>query len=366
LTYRFDFDLKEVKRYYSEFEGEDLWEEELATDEPFYVKFYKPMPVTFGFEIEQYDNDICEHLQRAYSWHYDGSGPLETAIGPATYPGRLVRRFIDVVKSYDCVWNWKHELPYTGRGCGSHIHFRPRDTIEYIYAQWLEAWTTAYNTMVEVVPFLLPLFAWGTRDKLFFRREGPRWAVLKKNRLSPATVRNFLDPNYIGHPYDSVAWNRKTRQKPLTLEVRLNETHLSIAYYAAIILNRIIRKCYERGFRSPKLLPEVRLDILNRIELKYRESSELRIDLYEALADPDIGPIIFEPGREIPLLKTRYERYFDLFDDIIKKYTPSYPPMARIGRLFLRRGYPAANAKAVWNVFVPFDQFKWDRGPEAR
>lgn len=368
MTYRMDFKLEEVKAYFSEFEGEDLWEEELATDEPIYVKYYKPMPVTFGFEIEQNDRDICLELRGLYEWHYDGSGPLETAIGPATYPGRLVRSFIDNVKRYGCVWQWKHELPPVSRrpyaGCGSHIHFRPRDTIPYIYAQWVEAWTVAWNTMVEVVPFILPIFAWGDRTKLYFRSSAPRWATFVTHRLSPASVRVFLDPNYVGHPYGGIAWNRKTRDKPLTLEIRFNETHLSIAYYASIIINRIIRKCYERAFNSPKLLTGIRTRILNAIEDAYKDACRWKANLYETLAD--IGPIEFEPGREIPLLRRRYEKYFDLFDDIIRKYTPSYPPMARVGRLFLRRGYPAANYRSVWNVFEPFGQFKWDVGPETK
>jgi len=370
LTYEdYEYLLEEVKKYYSEFEGEDLWEEELATDELFYVKFYKPMPVTFGFEIEQYDADICRELERLYTWHYDGSGPYETAIGPATYPGRLVSNFIYNVRYYRCEWNWKHNLPFTNKGCGSHIHFRPRDDVEYIRVQWVEAWTVAYNTMVEVVPFMLPLFAWGDERHIYYRKSAAvrpnrrsGWAKFTKRRLSPSSVRNFLDPSYIGHPYNAIAWNRKTRAKPLTLEVRLNETHIAISYYASIILNRIIRKCYERGFRSPKLHETVRSTILSDIEDAYISTCIYRDDLYDRLKD--IGPIRF--SKSIPLLKNEYNKYSEVFDDIIKKYTPSYPPMARIGRLFLHRGYPAANTNALWHIFEPYGRFKWDRGPEVK
>ncbi|MHA1471352.1 MAG: hypothetical protein ACTSSP_12460, partial [Candidatus Asgardarchaeia archaeon] len=209
----------------------------------------------------------------------------------------------------------------------------------------------------------------GDEEHIYYRKSAAvrpgyqsGWARFTKRRLSTSSVRDFLSPNYIGHPYAAIAWNRKTQAKPLTLEIRLNETHIAIAYYASIILNRIIRKCYERGFRSPKLHEMERSTILNSIEDAYKFTCIHKADLYAVLRD--IGPIEF--SREIPLLKRRYNKYFEVFDDILKKYTPSYPPMARIGRLFLHRGYPAANTNALWYIFEPYGEFEWDKGPKVK
>jgi len=369
--------LAEVRNYYSEFRGEGLYMDELATDEYFYVEYYKPIPIDFGFEVEQWDGDISSLLRdhSPWRWHYDGSDPLETSLRKGIYPGRRVGEFVRFVVQHNCMWNWKHELPpeYRSRGCGSHMHVTPRGDIAYIRREWAEAWTTLHNTLVEVVPFILPLFAWGSRNKLYFRREGPYWARPVIRRYAARSVeRLYLRPSYYGHPYDIVAWNRKDNSKPLTLELRACETHPSISYFIAIILDRITRKCFERGFVSPKLREDCRRlligDVTTRTEgiiyERYRANALERTDLYKDLQD--IGPIKFSGGRTIPLLKDSYDRYFDLFDDIIRKYCPTYPPMARVGRLFLKRGYPAANPRSVWYVFEPYGKFEWEDGPPTK
>jgi len=356
--------IREAKRYYREFRGDPPAAEEIVSDEDYaYVEYYKPMPVTFGFEIEQPDRKICQVLRLTYEWHYDGSGPYETATPPGTYPGRKIKEFIDTCKrNPDCTWEWVSEMPHPrieGRivGCGSHIHFRPREDVEYIRREYLEAWATAHNTLVECVPLVLPMFAWG-RDGVFtFRREALYWARLVTRRVSPATMRRFLEPSYTGHPYESVALNKKTWEKPLTLELRLNETHPAIAYELAIILNRIIRKCFERGFVSPKMRD--RLDTISKIEAAVRDSIEYGQNLYSTLEQ--VGPIRFIKGREIPGLDDEYENYLKLFDDILINYGHPYPPMARVCRLFLHRGEPWKNPHAVWNTFAPFGEFRWDQ-----
>lgn len=356
--------VRETEAYYDEFRGEPPYAEEIVSDEDYgYVQYYKPIPVSMGFEIEQLDANICYQLTITYQWHRDGSGPYETALPPIIYPGRKLKEFIDVCKrTPNCTWEWTSEIPHPlvrerMAGCGSHIHFRPRDDLEYIRAKWLEAWATAYNTLVECVPLVLPMFAWGRGRTFTFRHEALMWADIATRRVTPATIRRFLDPNYTGHPYDDVALNRKTMEKPLTLELRLAETHPGIAYELAILLNRIIRKCFERRFNSPKMSD--RMETMSKIERAVNRSIFANINLYTALET--VEPIKFIRGREIPLLQREYKNYLELFDDILINYGHAYPPMGRVCRLFLHRGEPFKNPNAVWNTFVPFGQFRWDQ-----
>ncbi|GAH70056.1 unnamed protein product, partial [marine sediment metagenome] len=141
-----------ASEFYNELRGDPPSEEEIVSDRDFgWIKYYKLMPVTFGFEIEQLDTDVCSQLRFAYPWHYDGSGPYETALPPSTYPGRKLKGFVDTCRNTPgCTWTWKSEISHPharGRkaGCGSHIHFRPRKDVDYISAQWVEAWTSAFN-----------------------------------------------------------------------------------------------------------------------------------------------------------------------------------------------------------------------------
>lgn len=355
-----------ASEFYSELRGDPPSEEEIVSDRDFgWIKYYKLMPVTFGFEIEQLDTDVCDQLRFAYPWHYDGSGPYETALPPSTYPGRKLKGFIDTCRAAPgCTWTWKSEISNpTGRGrmsgCGSHIHFRPRKDVDYISAQWVEAWTTAFNTLVETVPLVLPMFCYGReRDAVFtFRREALYWANIVKRRVSSATTMRFLDPSYIGHPYDAVAWNKKIVEKPLTIEMRLNETHPAIAYELAILLNRIIRKCYERGFVSPKMRERSR--VIDDIVRHTTRSIERNENLYTILEM--VENIRFVRGREIPLLNREYPNYLELFKDILRNYGHPYPPMARVCRLFLHEGEPWRNPHALWNTFVPYGEFRWDQ-----
>lgn len=360
-----------ASEFYGELRGDPPSEEEIVSDRDFeWIKYYKLMPVTFGFEIEQLDRDVCDQLRLSYEWHYDGSGPYETALPPSTYPGRMLKGFVDRCRlTPGCAWTWKSEISHPrepGRlaGCGSHIHFRPRQDVEYISAQWLEAWTTAFNTLVETVPLVLPMFAWGReRDGVFtFRREALFWANIVKRRMSSASMSRFLDPSYTGHPYEAVAMNKKIQAKPLTIELRLNETHPSIAYELAILLNRVIRKCYERGFVSPKMVDG--LHVIEEIERNTLQSIERRENLYTALER--VENIRFHPRREIPLLDREYPNYLELFKDILRNYGHPYPPMGRVCRLFLSEGEPWRNPNAVWNTFVPYGEFRWEQDIPSR
>lgn len=362
-------EVKLAEEFYHELRGDPPTDEEIVSDgDVAWVNYYKKMPVTFGFEIEQLDRDVCDGLRLSYDWHYDGSGPYETALPPSTYPGRMLKSFIDRCRQTPgCAWVWKSEIqhPYQHdrwAGCGSHIHFRPRQDVESINAQWLEAWTTAYNTLVETVPLVLPMFCWGrARNNVFtFRQEALMWANIVKRRFTTRTMSTFMQPSYTGHPYDAVAMNKKTQEKPLTLELRLNETHPAIAYELAIILNRIIRKCFDRGFVSPKLSD--RNHVLDEIERHTSDSINRSENLYRHLRQ--VESISF--SREIPLLDRGYPDYVELFKDILRNYGHPYPPMARVCNLFLNEGEPWRNTDAVWHTFVPYGEFQWDQDIPSR
>ncbi|MBA7663266.1 hypothetical protein ES703_71305 [subsurface metagenome] len=387
------FDIEEAAAFYHEFEGEGPSHEEITDiDDYDYVQVYRKMPVTFGFEIEQKTADIPGNLRIAYPFHHDLSGPCETALPPSTYPGRALRAFVEECAAENRTWDWKSQFqwrsPHRGQimaGCGSHIHFRPRfEDVDMVRERDpMIPWSCAYNTLVESVVFLLPMFCWGADGVFRFRDSAlDIWAKFTGRRLSPEYIRRkFLNDWYDGHPYDQVAFNRKpydTRhppkhcagrvhgeppitepsRKPLTLELRLNETHPAISYELGILLNRIIRKCFDRGFISPKLNRRTRANTFDEIEGRTKRSVNMQNNLYDELHM--VQDIEFQRGREIPLLQTKYDTYLDLFDDILKKYGHSYPPMARVCRLFLARGEPWKNPNAIWKTFYPLKEFKWD------
>jgi hypothetical protein len=361
------------------------------------------IPCTSGMEIEQLDRDImrCERLTREYEWHYDGSGPYETALLPSIAPYEQIKKFVGVVLEEGCMWEWKNSIVRrlwygeVEKGCGSHIHMRPRpsklhkevdaakpperqvpglqDDPEYEHPDHVtleDVWATAHNTLIEVFPWILPLFCAGYPSVFAFRPEATFWAKFDWRRMSPDAFREFLSPSYLDHPYVAVAPNRKTREKPLTLELRLNEAHPCIAYVTIILLNRIIRKCYERGYVSPKLAlasPQ-RMDLYNALSDAVVKSRTENRSLYEVLEEKveawvrEHGKIAFEPGREIPLLKREYDSYYKLFRDIMYYYLHFMsPPEYRVYLLFRERGNPRRNWRRLWYVMhAPKGEFYWE------
>jgi len=294
-----------------------------------------------------------------YVWHYDGSGPLETSIGPGLYLGREVFKFLrDVGPDW---WAWRGEMPDT-RGCGSHIHFRVR---EELAADVLEAWTCLYNTMIEVFPILLPLVSAYEMKPL--RRTAGQWAQAITTRMSPARMAHYLEPNFSGREYHYVTPNKRVAYdpthgpKPLTIEMRLNEAHPSLAYTAAILVNRITRRCFDRRFQSPKLAERDRV-LREWLTNVFVGSHSLRYkDAYTWLMeDREIRFV-----RPIPLCQAQYRTMWDCFDDVLDKYIPGYPPLARVGRLMMARGEVARNPHALWEIWRPFGEFSWEEGPRA-
>jgi hypothetical protein len=346
------------------------------------VKPTRGMVLTFGMEIEQPSYLISSELRRRYTWYQDPSGPLETALPPSRVPNQMLKKFIDTVNETHSQWTWVNEYGTLRKGCGSHIHFRPRDDLYANTPNWAEAWATAHNTFVDIIPFLLPLLCWGSLDipKHFIRQSAERWAQPQLERYKPETVeRRFLDPSYQGHPYHSVAMDRKTEEHILTIEIRLAEVHPAVASYFGNIMERLINKCYERGFKSPKLRddPEGRYrreDVLRTIYqalyyhsqyVEHQDMSDRVGDFIEQeLRSRDMTEFYFDPP--IPAPKpawrpiTRIKGYYNTFNNIIYYFTSwSSLWQLRLYHFYRQKGIPVKNNMAFWNIYAPKGQFRW-------
>ena len=361
-----------------------LNQDEVPSDDLVYATGYRKTVTTFGFEVEQPSELICYGLRSGsgYHWHFDGSGPLETTFGGGAFPASEVKKFYDAVNR-TCPWDWVNE--YYGmttisreakwRGCGSHIHFRVREGELRGHTEIVEAWTTAYNTLIECVPLLAPMFAWGTKGKNFaFRRTIGEWSGIETTRLSPISVyTKFLsntERNF--RSYKNVTFNPSSEDgKPLTLEVRSAETHVGFAYVVALLLNRFIRDCMERPTGSPKLRDRTR--VLEQIERAITKSSYVNEDgypyygnnLYEEMQN-EIGEISFLPGRGIPRMEETYPDWDSFFNDIFTRHTAKYPPMNRVMKFYKHRGIPCENSRSIWDLFKPKGGFHWEQDIKAK
>jgi hypothetical protein len=359
------------------------------------------IPCTSGMEIEQKYEDVRRNrlLMQKYEWHEDLSGPYETALEPSIAPLEKIKEFVSTALEDGNIWEWKgywwDSWAERERGCGCHIHMRPRPSKYHKQVDALrppeqripglqqdpeydhppdvpieEVWATAYNTLIEVYPFILPLFCAGGSTVFRFRQSVTGWAAFVWGRISAQSMRDYLSPDYLGHPYDAVALNRKTRDKPLTLEIRLNESHPCITYVTITLLNRIIRKCFQRRYTSPKLAMDrwTRGDFYEKIRDAVGESAMQERDLYETLESAvqewvrEHGPIQFEEGREIPGLKRYYDSYFKIFRDITYTHLHFMNPVEyRVYQLFYHRGNPRRNWRQVWRLLhTPKGEFYWE------
>jgi len=354
-----------------------LCQDEVPPEDFMYATSYKKTITTFGFEIEQQPGDIPLRLRRIYHWHPDGSGPLETTFGGGAFPAAEVKKFVQHVLKIG-PWEWKSE--YMGRrprehydslmGCGSHIHLRVREDL-IPREQLLEAWTTAYNTLIECVPLLTPMFIWGHRGRDFIPRKSLlTWAPIQTKRMSTAEMEPYLrDPTTFLREYKDVTMNparaegsrtaeQRGSAKPLTMEVRTCETHISFAYVVALLLNHFIRDSIERGFLSPKLRDRER--VLESITHAIKKSIEDQKSLYLKMNE-EVGPLDFMPGRSIPNMQEHYASWKDFFKDLFRNHTAQHPPVARVMTLYKAQGIPCENNDAAWHLFDPMGQFHWDQ-----
>lgn len=240
---------------------------------------------THGMEVEQDPNQAPDEVVYGDDWHRDGSGPQETDYGSYKQVKSIINAFRRDVEGQ--TWNWHNETQ-GGSGCGSHVHLNVGNDFD----DELSAWTITWNAMIELTPFMLPLFCadWSSG----FRSSVDRWASPNTTRYSQSTMESMVsNPTSQSRRYDAVTMNgAEYSGKPLTIELRMNEAHPFQACTGLLFLRRVAGRCVEGGW-SPKLAGD---------------RSELIADIYEAAyesTDPiealrDVGPIEFEEGRGIP------------------------------------------------------------------
>jgi hypothetical protein len=323
--------------------------------------------MTVGVEIEQKPDEVNRCRQHGalniYDWHHDGSGPLETALPPKiTYTHEIRRFFREVEKCYEASGEWFEWVGeyYDGalvRGCGSHLHFRPREDVEQVKQGWVDSWRIAYDTIFTMSIILLPALCFGRSC----RRTLWNWAPIYGADYPPvkiSTVEFYLVDNYVGHPYSWLAWNRHYREKPLTLELRAFEGHPAQAMLAVSLIQKAVKVALQRG-RSVMFKTYTYSDFRNKLYLagKYEE----HLEVYQCLKE--IKPV-FAEGYELPYVPRReYEDMLDLFRELLFSYTTRTMPYMRVAALLAIGGDVKRNYPEYWRVFAEEGAFCW-REPE--
>lgn len=198
-----------------------------------------------GMEVEQGSSQAPREVVYGDEWHRDGSGPLETDYG--SY--KQVKSIMNAFKRDHGgnTWSWHNET-MSGAGCGSHVHLNVGDGFD----DELEAWTVTWNAMVELTPFMLPMFCadWSQG----FRSSVDRWAAPNTTRYSQSTMADMVrNPRAQSRSYSAVTMNGADYNgKPLTVEFRMNEAHPSQACVGLLFLRRMAGRMVEAGW-SPKL-----------------------------------------------------------------------------------------------------------------
>ena len=184
-------------------------------------------------------------------WESDLSGPREFPdLGPRKQVKSLVTRFQDTARQYDDEepWSWHNETG-AGDGCGSHAHITFADQTEGDRERFVEGMTIAWNSAVELTPFLAPFFCSDWENG--FRGSINRWASPQLTRYSQSTMDRKVRENN-QRTYDSVTLSPREGAKPITIELRLNEAHPSFALVGLTFLRRTMTKAMREGW-SPKL-----------------------------------------------------------------------------------------------------------------
>jgi hypothetical protein len=320
--------------------------------------------MTVGMEIEQKPEEVETCLDvgtlRRYKWDYDASGPLETALPPKiTYVFELKKFFEEIEKCNERSgewFEWKNEwrAGYDRTACGSHLHFRPREDIEPIRRNWVDAWRVAYDTIFTVSLIILPVLCFGA----ICRKDLWGWAEFTPNEfppINPEVVTYYLRDDYEGHPYAWLAWNRHYSTKPLTLELRVFEGYPGQALLAISILQKAVKVAIHNNF-TPVLFER---DVYEYIwkSLNYFEEQEMNIDVFELLEK--VARVTFREGHWLPYIPRRdYENMLELFREVLFNYTTRTLPYMRVASLLAVGGNIKYNYPVYWQVFTE-DRFCW-------
>ena len=255
-----------------------------------------------GMEVEQDPNQAPNEVVYGDDWHRDGSGPQETDYG--SY--KQVKSILNAFKR-DCggrTWNWHNETT-SGAGCGSHVHLNVGSGFD----DEVEAWTVTWNTMVELTPFMLPMFSadWSSG----FRSSVNRWASPNTTRYSQSTMQSMVaNPRSQSRSYNAVTMNGADYSgKPLTIELRMNEAHPGQAIVGLLFLRRMAGRCVDKGW-SPKLAGDRSSTLADIYSAAYSAD-----DPIEALRNT--GPIRFQEGRGIPDVGEEFDNALEVFRGIL-------------------------------------------------
>lgn len=362
------------------------------------------IPIAHGMEIEQdgavVPDEILEDPSGDHlgTWDSDLSGPREIPdLGPSKPVMPILREFTEAMRRHDDEepWEWHNETR-RGAGCGSHAHvsFADGDACE---DRRVEGYTIAWNTAVELAPFLAPFWCFDWENG--FRSSASRWAAPQLTRYGQSTMGRKLEDPPTRDNSKSVVMNPPgAGGKPLTIELRINENHPAFALPGLTFLRRTMTKAMRGGW-SPKIAGD-RRSVLNDVyHSLYRAGSGG--GLVEAMKSA--GPIEFEEGRGIPGSdKLEYDSAWDVllkimavngvdrgaYDDHVKKLIQaagdgtevrmrsdevvaaagldSARRMAADGGERVATGAelgPQNNTRAMWHTLDP--DFRWDVGPEV-
>lgn len=348
------------------------------------------IPFTHGMEIEQfpgdnehrtgtrmYNSDIVSGgipsrtiAWSGFRWHRDPSGPQETDFGPYKSLKSMLSAFLDDVEE---TWDW-HNQDDDGSGAGSHLHFHLEELDGRYGDDTIEAWTITWNSLVDLTPFFAPFLAadWtnGFRDAVDY------WASPQTTRWSQSTTRDNVRQAYQRpevRQYESVTLNSNSADKPVTIELRLNEAHPTFACFGMWFMRRTIKRCLEEGW-SVKLNERVgasKEDLYDKIYNVSRTDS-----LISRMQEP--MQIVFEEGRGIPGTdRVEFESMWDVLMTILNQQTPRRGTWGRrvlelvrqAGRFaelssrqqgLQRMPGPERQNGAMWRVFD--EEFEWDVG----
>ena len=341
---------------------------------------------------------MLESLGIIKEFEKDGSCPWEFSSRAYSLPSSVLNWFLNVSwianhpalreQGNHYIWRWAQ------RNCGCHVHIRPYFKAygvdygnppivadEATIRKAVEMYTIMYNTAVDVLTFMLPFFC----VTASFRPTACQWSSPTSSRKSEATVYSrYVEPYEIHndwglHPYSFVCFNRKKRDKPLTIEIRCVEAHPAFAMAGISFFSKIMKHIYDMwlgGERDVSVKAESASKFQNRdiydvILWIQRDALCNNRNIYELYTE--YGPIKFE--RPIPLDALRkggeYKKEFRnalevfqwiLYDEL--RWLRRYPDIPlrwyiRVAYLLYYAGNLRQNDLVVWNILDK--NFAWDR-----
>ena len=293
---------------------------------------------SYGMEIEQTKSNVPSDVHGMDygdsgtfgGWHTDGSGPIETDLGPYKLAKSLAKKFVRETRAAsgsDTPWTWTAANNRVGsaNGNGSHVHYELNNPDGISDDEVKEAWTIAYNTIVELTPLMAPFFChdWveGFRSGTNYSYGGEtnvgHYAEKQTTRLSQDSVWQKVRHGHASRSYDAVTWNGSdVGGKPLTLELRLNDAHPSIAMVGLSMMKKLVVEAIERGWS----VKTANGSLDYNWEAAYAPATS-RFNLFTTLGDSP--SVEFHENRGIPRLEGQsFDSALDALVAVIESFSP--------------------------------------------